>query len=701
MLLVFLLYSDFSFSQVDFWQQSNGPYGGHIWKILANSQDHLFAATYSRLFKSTDSGATWHTCLLDSMWVESISGLCFDSTGRFFIGHTYGVIVSTDEGETWKETGPMPIPCPVRAFAIDSTGTLIVGTWQQGFFRSTNHGETWMRCSADSLTALCLYVNRQTNVILAGSEQGIYRSSDGGLTWSIIYPGDRSYMAFLKHPSGALYVISSSDRGGLYKSTNDGLTWTELSTPLRYCESLVSTKSGRIIVGSAWGMYMSDDLGVTWYQKGLMNEVPLTLWFDGTERLYAGTGGGGVYISTDEGDHWKDINTGILAAHIGAVAADDHGNVYVAWHKKVDRSQDFGATFKGSFESSSAEVTTVAVDSKGNVFSIVMDTIFVSTDHGSSWQVACATGIWQPPWALSADPDDNLFTVTRSAAVYRSTDQGHHWTCVRGGGGGAAFYLNIAFTPDGTGFFTVYDPNPPYGMVFRSTDRGFTWIQIAQNLQTNGIQSFCIDRQGVIFLGTNGLGVQRSTDKGTSWSESNTGLPSTDRWVRFIVAAGNELLVNTSSYYYPPGFTTYRSTNNGQSWIRESSGLPNDFVTALTATPSGYFYAGTQYNGLYRSHVALDAVSADREIKGFSLLQNYPNPFNPSTIIGYTLPHNSYVTLTIYNLLGQQTTKLVNGYQQAGFHEAVFRGDGLSSGIYLYRLQVGLYSETKKFLLLR
>ncbi len=83
------------------------------------------------------------------------------------------------------------------------------------------------------------------------------------------------------------------------------------------------------------------------------------------------------------------------------------------------------------------------------------------------------------------------------------------------------------------------------------------------------------------------------------------------------------------------------------------------------------------------------------------LSQNYPNPFNPSTTIRYGLPARSHVTLTVYNTLGQQVAKLVNGEQEAGYHEVKFDGSKLASGVYLYRMQAGSYVETRKLLLVK
>jgi len=83
------------------------------------------------------------------------------------------------------------------------------------------------------------------------------------------------------------------------------------------------------------------------------------------------------------------------------------------------------------------------------------------------------------------------------------------------------------------------------------------------------------------------------------------------------------------------------------------------------------------------------------------LFQNFPNPFNPSTTIRYGLPYRSHVTLTIFSILGQQVAQLVNGEQEAGYHEVKFDGSKLASGVYLYRIQAGNFVETRKLLLVR
>lgn len=89
--------------------------------------------------------------------------------------------------------------------------------------------------------------------------------------------------------------------------------------------------------------------------------------------------------------------------------------------------------------------------------------------------------------------------------------------------------------------------------------------------------------------------------------------------------------------------------------------------------------------------------------KDFSLEQNFPNPFNPTTTISFALPKTMYVTLKIFNVLGNEVATLANGTEQAGFHQKTFTASHLPSGLYFYRLNVnnGEYVQTKKLILMK
>jgi flagellar hook assembly protein FlgD len=82
-------------------------------------------------------------------------------------------------------------------------------------------------------------------------------------------------------------------------------------------------------------------------------------------------------------------------------------------------------------------------------------------------------------------------------------------------------------------------------------------------------------------------------------------------------------------------------------------------------------------------------------------LVNYPNPFNPATTISFALPQTGYAKLDVYNALGQLVATLVDRSLEAGVHAVTWDASGQSSGLYLYRLTTGDFSETKKMLLLK
>ncbi len=87
--------------------------------------------------------------------------------------------------------------------------------------------------------------------------------------------------------------------------------------------------------------------------------------------------------------------------------------------------------------------------------------------------------------------------------------------------------------------------------------------------------------------------------------------------------------------------------------------------------------------------------------KTFALYSNYPNPFNPATTIEYALPKSSEVLLTIYNLLGHEMARLVDGELSAGYHSVAWDASNVTSGVYFYTLQAGEFVETRKMVLLR
>ena len=85
----------------------------------------------------------------------------------------------------------------------------------------------------------------------------------------------------------------------------------------------------------------------------------------------------------------------------------------------------------------------------------------------------------------------------------------------------------------------------------------------------------------------------------------------------------------------------------------------------------------------------------------FRLSQNYPNPFNPATSIEFVIPESGSVSLVIYDLKGSQVTRLESGWHDAGRHVAHWDASGIASGVYVYRLEAGTFTQTRKMALLK
>ncbi len=85
----------------------------------------------------------------------------------------------------------------------------------------------------------------------------------------------------------------------------------------------------------------------------------------------------------------------------------------------------------------------------------------------------------------------------------------------------------------------------------------------------------------------------------------------------------------------------------------------------------------------------------------FKLYQNYPNPFNPRTVITYQLTVSTFVTMKVYDVLGNEVAQLVNSKQGAGSYSVIFDAGKLPSGVYFYKLEADRFSENKKMLLIK
>ncbi len=158
-----------------------------------------------------------------------------------------------------------------------------------------------------------------------------------------------------------------------------------------------------------------------------------------------------------------------------------------------------------------------------------------------------------------------------------------------------------------------------------------------------------------------------------------------------------------AAFVFASGFVDPSANNNGESFGLFAA-LPSGDVVELPEIFSDdrldIMNDIMAANGLEQI-TSVDEFGGNQIVTDYELRQNYPNPFNPSTKIRFSLPESANVSLKVYDMTGQLIAELVNGMQSAGRYEINFNANNLASGIYMYVLQAGSYSEIKRMTLLK
>ncbi|HJW29989.1 MAG TPA: T9SS type A sorting domain-containing protein, partial [Saprospiraceae bacterium] len=157
-------------------------------------------------------------------------------------------------------------------------------------------------------------------------------------------------------------------------------------------------------------------------------------------------------------------------------------------------------------------------------------------------------------------------------------------------------------------------------------------------------------------------------------------------------------LVTSEFFGYNGTYQTVESIEPGKGyWVNVSAGGTLHLSSSLLAPSAGRIrIVPTSELPPPAPHEGITNVPIE-----FALAQNYPNPFNPATVIQYQLPVTSFVSLKVFDLLGQEVATLLDGVQDAGYKSVQWNASGVASGVYLYKLQAGTFTDVKKLILLR
>lgn len=268
-------------------------------------------------------------------------------------------------------------------------------------------------------------------------------------------------------------------------------------------------------------------------------------------------------------------------------------------------------------------------------------------------------------------------------AILKTTNRGDSWAVIR-------LFVGqpneIDFVDVNNGWLQTTNGN-----LYKSIDGGNNWSQISS-----------IPGYNIIYMKDTltgwaiGSGVARTLDGGVTWVKKLSG----NFWDAHFFNSNSGWILGKDSLNQRAVFYT---GDGGSSWIRKDFGITNEYLLID--------FIDRQHGWILCSDgVLLRTVDSgitfvnDGEFEipnDFYISQNYPNPFNPVTTIRYEIPTRSNVNISVFNILGEMVSVLVNEVQEPRTYEIKFDASLLPSGVYIYRITTGNYSRSQKMILLK
>lgn len=409
-----------------------------------------------------------------------------------------------------------------------------------------------------------------------------------------------------------------------------------------------------------------------WMQLGLGDKAIKDIAARNSTIFVVASDSGKLYRSTDNGSNWSSI------FELGVIDIDNSpsgdvfmvkDSIYNSGPPQLFRSSNAGSSwiYLNVIEQlADSNITSGPHSVKISPMGTILCTIWwylprwawgtgiaISTDNGVSWQPHFLGGMIYDFKANSVITVGDIIETQGSSGreICLSDDGGAQWTCwawSNGGGGtyGPAGLLSLCSNGNILAGVSVYGSG-----IILSEDTCGTWTQVSTVVPSAGLSLV----SGGALTGTDSLGVFLFSDDGDSLGSRN-------------------------------------------------DGLTNLNIHSLTIDNNNYVYAGTD-NGVWRRPL-LEITSVEEEQTDeipteFWLSQNYPNPFNPQTSIQYAVSNRQFVSLKVYDILGNEIETLVNEEKPKGSYEVTWHAANLPSGVYFYQLKAGSYVETKKMILMK
>ena len=617
-----------------------GPEGGQVLRLAVDPRtpSTVYARTGGgELFKTADAGASWSA--VNSGLPSSALGMAIDphNSGTVYALASCGIYKTRDGGASWSAINSglnLSNRDCIVSLAIDSRnpGTLYAsgfrGTLLQGIFKTTDGGSSWIQVSSGfpsdgqvssgfddpAFFGAALAVDPQTSAIYAAGSRRLFKSIDGGASWSpadsglvFVSPNGQveplrvEALAFDPQTPGTLYAGGQSK---IFKSTDGGASWSDASfglavvLPVRRGEVLfsqarvlslaINPQTPAVIYAVLYQsprfvLVTSTDGAASWttatdplFAANNVNTLTPDPQEPGT--LYLGTDQG-VLKSTDRGGRWNLVNSGLRATAIRSVIID---------------SQTAGTIF--AVNGSPGPPLLKSRDGGRS---------WVPSNFGLSWSIASLVAHPQDPRILYI-----LGSRGPSGALFKSEDAGGSWAEIWTGPSGT-FVGSLAIDPQNPNIlYAGHQPCTPvgpgawncgtYSRVAKSIDAGRTWTESQVSLKGkwccgSWISSVVIDPQNpnILYAGTTdangtGPGLWKSADAGVSWVNLTI-----DGDISSIAIDPR----NPSTIYASNGWL-WKSMDGGQTWAKATARFPEGYGGPVAIDPQNsdtLYYTGWEY----------------------------------------------------------------------------------------------------------
>jgi len=499
--------------------------------LFANITSGRFASVNEGVFLSTNYGASW-TAVNKGLTSTNVTSLIASGTNLYSGNEDGSVFLSTDNGTNWTSLNNGSINnnvnyWDVRSLAVIGTNIFAATshssyTWD--IFLSTNNGTSWKSVkkglNVDIFLSLTVI---GTNLIARTTDYRLILSTNNGANWTVI-PNSLSTVNSVAVIGTNLYAGTEN---GIYFSTDIGSTWTAVKYDYSVGVGAIAVTTNdiggtNIFAGSSFGIYLSTNNGTNWtaVNTGLPeNKDIYQLAVIGT-NIFAGTVLG-VYLSTDNGTNWNAINNG-LPKYIHVLSFAVNGtNIFVGTMPLggIFLSTNYGTNWTDANKgiTYNSDIYSLAINGTNLFAGTSGYGVLLSTNNGISWS---KEHVLQNGWVQSlAVCGTNLFAGTRGG-VYLSADNGTSWTLVNNNLPLKSVVNSFAVA--GTNLFAATDS---FG-VFLSMNNGANWTAVNTGFPANNfVYSFAIDGTNLLAGTLNGVWMRPLSEMITGVDEKQNKLP--------------------------------------------------------------------------------------------------------------------------------------------------------------------------------